>query len=120
MVSRHYPKKAFIIAITNAKEPTATFTENHDFTVGENVSFRVTKDFGMFQINNKRAKVIDKTDDTITFDLDTSTWSAFTYDLVDTAGTTPPVCVPSSSGVIENIVTPAYNIEDAFDKRNIT
>lgn len=99
---------------------TATFTADHDFTVGEIVSFRVTKSFGMNQINNKRGKVLSKTADTITVDIDSSTWDAFTYANIDTAGTTPPICVPSCSGVIDNIVTPSYNIEDAFDKRDIT
>lgn len=120
MVARNYPKKAFINAITNAQNAVATFTEDHDFTIGEIVSFRVTKDFGMYQLNNMRGKVISITDDTITVNIDTLTWDAFTYALIDTAGTTPPVCLPSSSGVIDNIATPSYNIEDAFDRRNIT
>lgn len=120
MTTRNYPKKAFINDVTNAQLAVVTFTEDHDFTIGENVSFRVTKDFGMYQLNNLRGKVIAKTDDTITVNIDTSTWDAFDYSLIDTAGTTPPICVPSSSGVIENIDTPMYNIEDAFDRRNIS
>ena len=118
MVTQNYPRKAYINAITNAQEAAVTFTEDHDFTVGEIVSFRVTKDFGMYQLNNKRGKVISKTDDAITVNIDTSLWDAFSYALIDTAGTTPPLCVPSSSGVIDNIATPMYNIEDAFDRRN--
>lgn len=120
MTVRYYPKFAYINAITNGVTTTATFTANHDFTVGEIVSFRVTKSFGMFQINNVKCKVLSKTADTITVDVDSSTWDLFTYANINTAGTTPPVCVPSASGVIDNIPTPSYNIEDAFDKRNIT
>jgi len=120
MAIRNYPKIAYINAITNALNAVATFTADHDFTIGEIVSFRVTKSFGMREINNYRTKVLSKTNDTITVDLDTSTWTPFTYANINTAGTTPPICVPSCSGVIDNITIPSYNLEDAFDKRNIT
>lgn len=112
-----YPQKAFINAITNAKEAVVTFTEDHDFTVGEIVSFRVKKNFGMFQINNKRGVVIDTSSDTITVDIDTTTWDSFDYSALDTAGTTPPVCVPSSSTVVPGSNPPRTNFIDAFDNR---
>lgn len=95
----------------------ATFTEDHDFTVGENVSFRVQKQFGMSEMNNKVGKVLYKTDDTITVDIDTTTWTPFDYSSLNEAGTNPPVCVPSSSGVVPFIENPYVNIEDAFDDR---
>lgn len=90
-------------------------TADHDFTLGQIVSFRVTKDFGMPEINHKRSKVIGLTSDTITTELDTATWGTFSLANLDTTGTTPPVCVPSSSGVIPNDVIQKTNIFDAFD-----
>lgn len=113
----YYPTRALISAITNATQAVVTFTDDHDFTVGEIISFRVTKDFGMYQINQKRAKVLSKTSDTVTIDIDTSTWDAFSLANLDAAGTTPPNCVPSSSGFIPNSTIPQTNILDAFDKR---
>lgn len=112
-----YPRFSYIESITNSLEAIVTFTENHDFTPGEIVSFRVGKPFGMYEINNKRGKVITKTDETITTDIDTSTWNAFSLDNLDEPGTSPPVCVPSSSSVIPNQYTPEMNIFDAFDNR---
>lgn len=112
-----YPQRALINAITNAKEAVATFTENHDFTVGEIVSFRVGKAFGMQQIDGKRGKVLSITSDTITVDIDSSTWDAFDYSNLDTAGTTPPHCVPSSSKKVPGSNPPRVNIQDAFDNR---
>lgn len=117
--NRFYPKLVYVNAITNAHQAVATFTEDHDFTVGEIVSFKVTRPFGMFEINNKRGKVLSKTSDTITVDIDSSTWNAFDYSLLDTAGTTPPVCVPSSSSFIPNAVIPEINIQDTFDNRRV-
>ena len=120
MAVRYYPKLYYINAITNAVNAKATFTADHDFTAGQIVSFRVSTDFGMRQLNNRRAKVLSTTSDTITVNIDSSEWDAFTYANLDAAGTTPPICIPSASGVEDNTVIPSYNIKDAFDKRNIS
>lgn len=112
-----YPKKAFINALTNAQQAVATFTENHDFTIGELVSFRVTPNFGTFQINNKVGKILSVTSDTITVDIDSTDWDSFDYSLLDTAGTTPPVCVPCCSGKIPDTKPTQINQQAAFDNR---
>ena len=112
-----YPRFAYISEITNAVQPTVTFTEEHDFTPGEIVSFRVGKDFGMSEINNKRARVLSIGSLTVVIDIDTSTWGTFSLDNLNEPGTTPPICVPSSSGVIPNSSIPQTNIFDAFDNR---
>ncbi len=114
-----YPSLAYINAITNAQNAVVTFTENHEFTIGEVVSFRVTADFGMREINQKRGKVIATGSDNITVDVDTSSWTAFDYSALNTAGTTPPVCVPSSSSVVPGSNPPATNMLDAFDNRRV-
>ena len=114
----NYPAYSEISAITNAQNAVVTFTEDHDFTVGQIVSFRVGKLFGMEEINNKRTRVIDTSSDTITTELDTTNWTPFTLSLLYSEGTSPPVCVPSSSGVVPNLFTPEMNIKDAFDTRS--
>ena len=114
-----YPRFAYISNITNAQNAVITFTEDHDYTIGEILSFRVQKAFGMPEINNKHAKVIAKTSNTVTVPIDSTTWGAFTLALLNTEGTTPPVCVPSASGVITDLYTPSVNIEDAFDNKRI-
>ncbi len=117
--NQFYPRYAEIESITNALNALVTFTEDHDFTPGEIVSFRVGKPFVMFQINNKRARVLSITEDTITIELDTSTWGIFSLDNLNEPGTSPPVCIPSSSSVIPFEQNPSVNIEDAFDNRRI-
>lgn len=114
-----YPQKAFINAITNAQNAVATFTDDHDFIVGEIVSFRVTPKFGMFQINNRTGIVTSLTSDTITVDIDSSDWDAFDYSLLDTSGTTPPVCVPCCSSKVPGSNPPKVVIDDAFDNRKV-
>lgn len=112
-----YPKKAYINAITTAQNAVATFTEDHDFTVGEIVSFRVGSQFGMFQINNKYGVVIATTSDTITVDIDTSTWDAFDYSALNDPGTSPPIAIPGGSTKIPHSNPPEVNLLDAFDNR---
>lgn len=112
-----YPQLAYINAITNAQNAVVTFTSDIEFTDGEYVSFRVTKDFGMFQINQVRGKVLSHTSDTITVDVDTSMWTPFTYAAIDSAGSSPPLVVPAGSGIIPNYYPDTVNLEDSFDNR---
>lgn len=114
-----YPEYRQIDAITNAVQAVVTFTEDHEFTVGEQVSFRVGRAFGMKEINNVKGKVLLISSDTITVDIDTSTWTPFTTALLNTAGTSPPICVPSASSVIPFEENPSVNIQDAFDNRRL-
>ena len=115
--NRFYPRFAYVNDISNAQEAVIGFTDDHDFIVGENVSLRVRKEFGMFQINNKNGKVLSATDTTITVDIDTTTWDPFDYSALNTEGSSPPVCVPTSSGVINSNGVRTVVIDDAFDNR---
>lgn len=112
-----FPQKAFINALTNAQQAVATFTVDHDFTLGEIVSFRVTRSFGMFQINRRRGTVVALTSDTITVTIDSSDWDAFDFSALDDPGTTPPMCVPCCSTRIPGSEPPQIAINDAFDNR---
>ena len=119
-LNNFYPAFVYIASITNETFPTVTFTSNCDFTPGEIVSFRVGKQFGMNEINNKRANVISNTSNSIVIDVDSSTWNLFSLANLNQPGTTPPVCVPSSSGVVPFQYNPYMNIQDAFDNRLVT
>ncbi len=117
--NRFYPQRALINALTNATQAVTTFTADHDFTLGEVVSFRVTSDFGMFQINQKKGIVLALTSDTITVDIDSSSWDPFDFSLIDTVGTTPPQCVPCCSVRVPGSNPPQVNINDTFDNRRV-
>lgn len=107
------PRFAYIIALSNAQNAVVEFSAAHDYTDGEIISFRVSRPYGMVEINNKQAKVLSHTSTTVTVDLDTLDFNTFIY---PAAGqNTPPVCVPAGSGVISTLYTPEYNLEDSFD-----
>ena len=106
------PPFEYISGITNEQFPTVTFTTTHYFVPNQYVSFRVTKPYGMVEINNLRAKVLAIDTNTILIDIDTTYFSVFLYPV--STPNAPPVCVPVASG-IENSYTPSFILDDAFD-----
>lgn len=130
--NRMYPRLRYIANITQASQAVVYFTEKNDFTPGEYVSFRVSSDFGMDEINNRAARVLSVTNSatvsSITLDLDSSGFTAFAFPTSASAaaGVSPAVCVPSSSGVVPDNGSatvaqqpPGTNLRDSFDNRNI-
>jgi hypothetical protein len=67
-------------------------------------------------MNQKAGKVLSHTNDSITVDIDSNNFTAFAIP-GDLTGTTPPCCVPSSSGVDLSLYSPTMILEDAFDNR---
>lgn len=130
--NRMYPRWNFIAYITQATQAVVYFTATNDYTPGEIVSFRVSSDYGMEEINNVQARVLSVTNSStvssITIDLDTSGFTAFSFPTSANAlaGVTPAVAVPSSSGVVpfNGSATiaqqpPGTNLLDSFDNRNV-
>ena len=107
------PNLQYINAITLGTTTTFGFTANHNFSAGENVSFRVSKPYGTQELNNKKGTILSLTSNTITVNLDSTNYTPFIYPV--SGRNTPPVCVPSSSGIIPNSSPPTVNLEDAFD-----
>jgi len=132
--NRFYPKERRIVNITKATQAVVSFAQTNNFTVGENISFRVPSSmWGMTEINNKTARVLSVTNSatvsSITLDLDTSGYTTFTFPtsaqtVAGAAG--PAVAIPASSGVIpfNGSATiaqepPGTNLLDSFDNRNV-
>jgi hypothetical protein len=107
------PRRKFITAITNAQYAVLTFSEDHNYTDGEIVSFRVTPPFGMVEINNLQSEVLSHTNNTITVNIDSSFWTPFIYPVAGKVS--PPTCVPSASGILPNVYPPTISLEDCFD-----
>ena len=107
------PRKDFITGITNAVQAVVTFAVDHTFIPGEYISFRVSQPYGMVQINQQRGKVLTVTDDTVTVDIDTLNYNLFVYPV--SGQNTPPMAVPSASGVPPLSDPPTVTLSDAFD-----
>jgi hypothetical protein len=110
--SSFVPKYFLIQSISKGLHTTITFTEDHDYKLGEYVSFRCSQDNGMFQINEKRGRVLALTSDTITVDIDSTNYSDFNYTLEVQI---LPVAVPAGSGVSVGEYNPFVILDDCFD-----
>lgn len=137
--SRYYPRERRIANITNAASPTVYFMQPNDFTPGENVYFRIptkittaNNGWGMQEMNNVVGRVLTVTNtatvSSITIDVNTSGFSAFSWptSAVAGAGISPAVCGPSSSGVVPYqgnplvaLQPPGTNLLDSFDNQNV-
>ncbi len=108
------PRIAYITNISNAQYAVVTFTEDHTFIDNEYISLRVSRPYGMVEINNERGKVLTHDNSTVTIDINSSGYTPFSIP-ADLTRTTPPCAVPSSSGVNHNVYVPTMILEDAFD-----
>lgn len=110
--SSFVPKYFLIQSVSKGQNTTITFTEDHDYKLGEYISFRCSQDNGMFQINEKRGRVLALTSDTITVDIDSTNYSDFNFNLEVQI---LPVAVPAGSGISIGEIIPMFILDDCFD-----
>lgn len=131
--NRMYPRYRWVTDISKATQCVVDLTHDGDFTVGEEVSFRIPPDSATFasmqEIDNRKGVVTAVTPSTsttcskVTVDIDTSGFSTFTLGTSAQVAAgfvaIPSLLVPAGSGVIPNQNPPGMNIVDAFDNRNL-
>lgn len=138
---RFYPRWRYIVpledaaGISQASQAIVCTSVNHDFSVGERVSFRVPSAFGMSEVNNVSAVVVSIGNmsegasystavstgyNAFRVDLDTSGFTAFAFptSAAFAAGLSNAIVLPAGSGVIPSANPPGMNINAAFDNRN--
>ena len=131
---RFYPKAAIITAISLANPCVVNLIRDSDFTVGEEVSFRIPPNSGTFttmqQIANLKGVVTAVTAATasscsqVTVNIDTSGFLSFPStdkrSMACWSWFAPhSMLIPAGSGVVPNQNPPGTNLLDAFDNRNI-
>lgn len=122
-MSFYYPSFAIITGITNAVQAVVTFAAAHDFTNGEIISLRVSKPYGMVEINNLASRVFSFTTYTVTILIDTTNFTPFVYPGVGTIQELA-MAVPAGSGIVTvangsllPTPNPYTNFQDAFDHK---
>ena len=108
------PNLQYITNITQAAPAVVTFSADHNFTVGEWISFRIPPPNGMIQLNNQKARIISLTPTTVTIAVDSLHFYPFIY-VQDPQ--IPCVAVPAGSGIPPG--TAMVTLEDAFDNRPV-
>ena len=114
MTSTFVPTFSLISAISLGQTTTVTFTADCDFTDGEIVSFRVSPQSGTFELNNKQARVLSHSSNTITVDIDSNNYTPF-ISLSENAQVRVAMVVPVGSGIIPSYYPKTINLQDAFD-----
>lgn len=123
---KHYPRRRFIVplsgaaGITQAANAVVSTSVAHDFTVGEKVRLKVPSAYGMTEAHDKVATVTAVGTYTVTLDLDTSGFSAFSLptSAVYAAGVTPAEIVPVGAGPYPSGNPPYVSTDAAFDNRD--
>lgn len=87
-----------IEAITNAYPMVVTTVEDHGYTAGMKVRFLIPTQFGMTQLNGINAQVLVASGDSLTIDLDSTSFSQFSYPSPLPSAYTFPSVIPNSSG----------------------
>lgn len=111
------PRWRYITGITQAQNAVITFSAEHEYVVGEIISFRVSPPYGMKQLNQKQARVLAVSTFTVTVEIDTLNFDPFIYPVA--GQNTPPVAVPVGSGIIPGLQPPTVTLQDAFDNQPI-
>ena len=124
--NRMYPRARYIVplsgaaGITQAANCVVSCSVAHDFSVGEKVRLKVPSAYGMSEANNKLATVLSVGTYTVTLDLDTSGFSAFSLptSAVYAAGVSPAQIVPAGAGPEDGANPPGVPVQAAYDNRN--
>lgn len=98
-----YPRRRLITNITRATQAVVTLSVTHGYTVGQYMVFNIPTQFGMTQLNGLRGKIvaINTTTNTITVDIDTSAFTAWTFPTATVAAApfTPAQVIPFGDGL---------------------
>lgn len=113
-MSTYYPVLSFIQSITRGVQTTVTFTAPCDFTPGEVVSFRVSPQSGMKELNNVETPVVSNTSNSIVVNINSTNFTPFIFHSENSIQY-PAIVVPSSSGIVPGSFPIATSLVDAFD-----
>lgn len=76
-----YPNTRQIANVTAANPAVVTTTVSHQYTAGQVIRFNIPSAYGMVELDGLEATITAVTAGTLTLDLDTSTFTAFTFPL---------------------------------------
>src|SRR5690606_4582312 len=79
--SPYYPRRRFIVNITQAAQAVITFSQTHGFTAGQQIRLIVPAQYGMVQMDNQLATVtaVSTANNTVTVNIDSSAFTAFAF-----------------------------------------
>ncbi len=104
-----------IASITNAYPMVVTTVNDHGYVSGMVVTFLIPISFGMIELNNLSGQVIEVTNDTLTINLDSISFTPFAYPSPLPSAYTPPSVIPYSSGPYLPPLPLPFGNQDSFE-----
>lgn len=87
-----------IDSVTNSNPCIVTTVLDHDYVAGMMVRFLIPTQFKMVELNDVNCQVLSLTSNTLTLNLDSTSFSVFSYPSPLPSAYTPPSIFPNSSG----------------------
>jgi len=108
----YYPRRRVIVSISQAASAVIVLTVTHGFTVGQQLRFAVSADFGMVEMDGLSGTVtaIDTTTNSITVDIDSTAFTAYAWPLTAVVPVTHGQVIPLGEAAEE---TYANLLDDA-------
>lgn len=116
MSSIFTPYLTNITAITKAQNAVVTVAETPPYSVGEILSFRVSEPYGMVELNNLSARVLEIDGNDVTLEIDTLGFTSFVYPPVGTV-IYPALLIPAGSGIVPDSPIPMTDMSSPFDNQ---
>jgi hypothetical protein len=104
-----------IASITQSNPMVVTTVNNHGYVAGMKVTFLIPPQFGMSQLNNLIGQVTQLTLNTLTINIDSSRFNAFSYPSPLPNAYTPPSLIAYSSGPYLPPQPLPYGNQDSFE-----
>ena len=104
-----------IASITQANPMVVTTVNNHKYVPGMMVTFLIPTQFGMTQLNNVNAQVLIASGNSLTINLDSSSFTPFAYPSPLPQAYTNPSVIPNSSGPYLPPIPLPYGNQDSFE-----
>lgn len=114
----YYPRKRLITNITQASSAVVTMSVTHGFTVGQAIRMNVPDDFGMSEMNELIGNItaMDTVNNTITIDINSSSFTAFSFPLTTELPFTQAQVIPVGQTANETF---ANTLDDATTNLSI-
>ena len=114
----YYPRTRYITGVTRATQAVIALSVTHNYTVGQQVRILIPAQWGMTQLNNQIVTIVavgtqflsTGITNTITINVDTSSYTAFAYptSAIAATGVSFPIVVPMG----EDAASPYQNLLD--------
>jgi len=104
-----------IASITNSFPATVTTVNDHGYVAGMMVTFLIPIQFGMIELNNLIVQVLQVTSDTLTINIDSTSFTPFAYPSPLPSAYTPPSVIPNNSGPYLPPLPLPYGNQDSFE-----